>query len=835
MTADRYVCGDERRRALLAGAGAPPNVSGIDYIEVTTGATTADPVFIDIFLVKPLPLPLGALDGGQIALTGGVRFAAPKVDPVVAAAPGGASVARYRVTIPGGQLTDFSTYHLALVATPGASAPPSFIDPRLAAVDFSFKISCPSDFDCAPACDTSDQALGPAPVFDYRVRDYQGFRRQMLDRMAELVPGFKEDDPVDLTTTLIETLAYRSDQQSYRLDWVGTEAFLGTARSRASVARHARLVDYAPGEGASARVFARFVFTAGGGIADGMPLAASTPLLLEIEGQLPVVTVPDYKRILALGPTVFETMAPLTLRQWQNHIAIHTWSDDECCLPRGSTSATLADGSGGGAGALAAGDFLLLIEIASPDTGDPADARPERRQIVRLTSVTPVTDVLAPGLPLVTVAWSDEDALAFDLVVQARLTGALGASATTVCAEAAGNVVLADHGASFPPAPVLGLTPAETEALRPKLVPPMPVDDAPWRPKLDRADVARLPPGDLTSSASLSAAALAQVDPAACLPAVALDDDFAPWTARRDLLDSGRFSRDFVVETAMDGSAVFRFGDDVNGLAPATGTVLIPRGRFGFGPGGNLGHGALAHVVLPVPQQGATLVVSNPLPAQGGAAAESIPAIRIAAPEAFRVQERAVTADDYAAAAMRHPAVANALAIPRFTGAWQTMLVFVDRVGGAPLDGAFAAELGEHLEHFRLMGFDVALRAAEAAPLDIELLVCAAAGEIRAVVAARVRAALRPFGPLDGTPGFFHPDNFTFGMPLYLSKLVAAVMAVPGVQSVTPQRFQRYGRVAQGELAAGLIRPTGPEVLQLADDPSFPERGRLSLIMGGGQ
>ena len=51
MSVDRYVCCDERRRAELTGPSAPPDVSGIDYIEVDAGATTLDPTFIDIVLV----------------------------------------------------------------------------------------------------------------------------------------------------------------------------------------------------------------------------------------------------------------------------------------------------------------------------------------------------------------------------------------------------------------------------------------------------------------------------------------------------------------------------------------------------------------------------------------------------------------------------------------------------------------------------------------------------------------------------------------------------------------------------------------------------------------
>jgi hypothetical protein len=139
------------------------------------------------------------------------------------------------------------------------------------------------------------------------------------------------------------------------------------------------------------------------------------------------------------------------------------------------------------------------------------------------------------------------------------------------------------------------------------------------------------------------------------------------------------------------------------------------------------------------------------------------------------------------------------------------------------------------MERYRLMGFDIALKGAKAAPLDIDLLVCAKPGELRSTVAARVRDALRPSGGSRGVPGFFHPDNFTFGSPLYLSKLIAAVMAVEGVQSVKPRTFQRLGRLAQNELSEGVIRPGDFEVLQLDDDASFPERGRLVVAMGGGR
>lgn len=838
MTGAVYQCCDERRRTALAALTPPKDISGIDYIEVTQGNPISVATTIDIFLVKPLPMPLATLTAANLAITGGVRFSAPVVDTVTALPPAGATISSYRVKLKPTQPTDFSTYTLAILANPGASEPPVFIDPRLSSVAFSFKVDCPADFDCAPDRDPPPTASGPEREFDYRARDWDGFRRLMLDRMSELVPDFREDDPVDLTTTLIEALAYRADQQSYRIDWVATEAFLGTARSRTSVARHARLVDYAPGEGASARAFVGFDFAPGNGHPDGPILPRGTPLLPKVADQPVVLSAPAYARLLSPGAVVFETLAPLRLWQWRNAIAFHSWSDDLCCLPLGATAATLVDLSVGDPdAALKAGDFVLLRQTASPTTGLSDDADPMLRHVVRLTSVVEVNDILFAGLKLVDVTWSVADAIPFDLVIEAEVAQASGPALRVVCADAAANVTLADHGASLPPAPHLGLTPSDTAALTPRLDPAAPLAEQAWRPVV-RAGIgplARVADHSPAQIPALSAKELTSVDPAACLPAVTLQDAFAIWHARRDLLVSGRFSRDFVVETGPLGDPVLRFGDGQNGLSPQTGAALALLGRFGKGVGGNLGADALGHVVVSAPLEGLLITrATNPVLATGGATEEQVAAIRVAAPQAFRIQDRAVTAADYAAAALRFPGVAGALAVPRWTGSWQSMIIYIDRAGGLAIDAAFQRVLLTHIDHFRLAGFDFALRPTQPAPLDIALSVCAAPGQIRASVGQRLRAALQPFGPRDGSRGFFHPDNFTFGTPLYLSQLVAAAMAVEGVQSVTVTRFQRFARLAQNELALGVLRPVGSEILELRDDPSFPERGRLALDLGGG-
>lgn len=829
MSGPHYSCGNERRRSAVAAG--PAGLTGIDYVMIDQGP----PLTLTIELVKPVTLPAGTVTDATVEILGGVRFPAP-AGKVTTSGPVG-QVGQLIVTFPAGALTDFSLYTVRLVNGATDPSPPAWIDPRLSEVDFSFKVDCPSDFDCAPVTPPPPPP-GIDPPFDYLARDYQGFRRLLLDRVTALVPGFAGDNAADLTTTLVEALAYDADQTSYRLDWVGTEAFLGTARDRTSLRRHARLVDYVIGEGAGARVFVQFDVTPGIGLAaDGLSLPARTPLLPRTAALRPTIIADAYRRLLPGQPVVFETTAEVRLWAWRNTIAFHTWGDDLCVLPKGATSATLIDTSGAGVDALAPGDLLLLAETISPDTRLAADARRDRRQIVRVTRVAPTADPLAPAaLRLVTVQWAAADALSFDLTLQVLALNAAAGSAGIASAVARGNIVLADHGLSLPPSTALGLPNDDMTALRPTLDPPVPPDDGAWRPAiLPPPAVAVAAPSRIDPvPAGGPASAAMVVSPQTALPAVRLDDDFETWSARTDLLSSGPFNRDFVVEVDIAGLASLRFGDGVHGLAPAPGASLGVGGRFGSGLAGGLGAEAIAHVVVPDTLGTAVLRPSNPLPAQGAADPEPVGTIRVKAPEAFWEQDRAVTADDYAMVARRHPQVADAAADLVWTGAWWTVLVYIDRQGGQAVDAAFRASLATWLESYRTMGFDVAVRAARPAPLDIALEICVGPTAIGALVAAQVLARLRPIGP-DGTPGFFHPDNFRFGTPLYLSKLTAAVMALPGVTAMRALTFKRWAHAPRGEIGAGVIRPAAFEILRLDDDPNFPENGRLTITMGGGQ
>jgi hypothetical protein len=96
----------------------------------------------------------------------------------------------------------------------------------------------------------------------------------------------------------------------------------------------------------------------------------------------------------------------------------------------------------------------------------------------------------------------------------------------------------------------------------------------------------------------------------------------------------------------------------------------------------------------------------------------------------------------------------------------------------------------------------------------------------------------------DGTKGFFHPDNLTFGDALFASRIIGAAQSVPGVQNVVITRLERYevGEPAPGtESRKEEVPSTGRlamgafEIARLDNDPSFPENGRLTLELGGGR
>jgi hypothetical protein len=303
-------CQNKNRRELVLQT---PGLNGIDYLEVIGMAGCGTQLALT-FLKPPGNLGLTA---ANIQLTGDTTPTITSVQAPTAADP-------LTVTISLNATGDFSPYSLTLVTSALDSDPPSGVDPQLASVGFSFKAGCPTPVDCEASSCCPETPLAP-PDINYLVRDYDGFRQAMLDRMAVLLPTWDETHAADIGVTIVETLAYAADRVSYMQDAVNTEAYIGTARSRISLRRHARLVDYQISEGSNARAWVCLTTNT-----DGITVPVQTQIYPLVVGLGPAVNPDSYAAdTLEASPgPVFESMEPCTLYVEQNQMDFYTWGGD---------------------------------------------------------------------------------------------------------------------------------------------------------------------------------------------------------------------------------------------------------------------------------------------------------------------------------------------------------------------------------------------------------------------------------------------------------------------------------------------------------------------------
>ena len=377
-----YSCCDDRRREAVRHH---PTLNGIDYLEIADDPTIADEQRLRTLYVHCIkPLNGHILGKENVSIEGGERIRDVAVTAVTIGKNSLSNLIIVQVNKPG----DFSIYTLRLLLNVKA---PNF-DPLLTTIDFTFKTENPNDFDpkaelpCPPE-------LYEQPEIDYLAKDFTGFRDLMLDRLTVLMPQWNERSPADIGVVLVELLAYVADYLSYQQDVIATESYLGTARRRVSMRRHARLLDYFISEGSNARTWVQVVVNTDVGMQspDVPALPKGTRLLTQLDSFGTSIPSTSLNTALALQPTVFETMYDVDeLYEAHNELHFYTWGARECCLPKGATKATLQ----GHLRNLKVGDILIFEEIFGPFTGAPEDADLTHRCAVRLTKVTYTTDPL---------------------------------------------------------------------------------------------------------------------------------------------------------------------------------------------------------------------------------------------------------------------------------------------------------------------------------------------------------------------------------------------------------------------------------------------------------
>ncbi|NHI03596.1 hypothetical protein DYY67_1391 [Candidatus Nitrosotalea sp. TS] len=97
----------------------------------------------------------------------------------------------------------------------------------------------------------------------------------------------------------------------------------------------------------------------------------------------------------------------------------------------------------------------------------------------------------------------------------------------------------------------------------------------------------------------------------------------------------------------------------------------------------------------------------------------------------------------------------------------------------------------------------------------------------------------------EGKKGFFHPDNFSFGQPVYVSKLYDAINQVRGISSAlitklgNHREFSIYSAVKKNgtiqddisemNIKRGYLPVDESEIIRLNNDPLHLELGLLTL------
>jgi len=770
-------------------------LNGIDFVEIAS----QDQTTLRVHFLNAVDIAGSPPDLLKPTIAGGETIPTVAVLPsqVWSTDADGRPLLTLRVAAPG----DFSFYTFTLQAPA--------IDPFYNNVQFSFKALCASALDCeAPAPPCPPPAGNPPPI-TYLAKDFLSFRKALSDFSALRYPAWQERSEADFGVMFMEALCSLADDLSYSQDRIAAEAFIATASERRSIVRLARLVDYEPAPATSSSVLLQMDVT-GGPIPSGLLVSAPGPDGTSIDFEtgtslldpttflLNVATYavsPTWNRYEADGAT------PRILPYW--------WDDSQRCLLAGATEMWIA-GQGFG---FVAGQGLLI------DTAAQTTADPPIREIVQLASADEEVDQLF-SVAITHIVWESPLQSNHDLT-RTVLAGNLAPATQGRRYREGFAIDQAPSGANMPLAMVRTGPNASKQYLHTLQNSPLV-----W---LTQADSSMLPEILLVEQPQQTS-----------LPPV-------NWEWRNSLLDAEPFEDSYTIDPmnyialgknsdssvsydyAGRGGSTIRFGDDVFGEIPETGSVFQVTYRVGGGSAGNVA----ADSITTVSPAAASLVtrVTNPLAAQGGADAEPDEQVQRLAPQAFRaVQYRAVRPEDYESAAETLPWVLRAGTVYRWTGSWLTVFTTADPQGSEQITLDEQVELIDLLNRYRLAGYESYVPAPDYIAIDLQVTVCASPQAFQGDVQAAVVAALNT-----SASGFFYTDNFTFGTPLEPSALEAAIQSANGVGGVVSVKYRERGVTPGWTCLQQPAAVAHNQILRMDNDPSRPERGTLTVIVEGGK
>ncbi len=838
--------GQDRLTALCEQATR--TLTGIDFVQVADPEVQTilrvffhidpdqlTPPLIEFPPANPTDVDFPPEDVSIVSISGGENLAEADVVRATWTQAIVAGQSRVLLEVEVAEPGDFSIYRLTIDS--------ARIDRFFNGVEFSFKQGCPSNLDCKsrePECPPPD--LVDFAV-DYLSRDFRSLRSALLDFAAQRYPNWAEVIEADGGVMLAEVMAALGDEFSYIQDRFAREAYLETATQRRSLRWHTSLVDYPIHDGLSATTLLAIEASV-----DGDFVAAGTRAWAILEGGSAVP--------FEIGEGLRDDRRYWIHQEW-NAIHAHIPDASQPCLPIGSTEIYLQDhfpdSQLPNPGDVGEGDDngqwvgrLLLLE-ATPD--DPS--LPVRCHLVHITEFGQGEDplVLDGGLPVpfTRVAWDASEATPFELLLEATtacvniLPATAGETHTGYFAigsipdnadERVTGVSVEREGpcneftGERPVIYLFSLTESESRGLG-------------WRGELRRAE----PEIELLE---VEPDTLNPVTPTrewnflpSLLEATSRDRAFTLengiW---RTIFEVERFGRTFAhADYASQNGFTIRFGDGEFGLPPAEQSVFRVRYRTDSGTIANVPAESVTALTDPSGSSSAPTLtaiatgVRNPFAITSGVDPEDPTVVRQLAPEAFQVETfRAVRDEDYREHAEKVEGVQRAGARARWTGSWLTEFVTVDPSNAFSLSNELRIKVENALDRVRQVGREVYVNDPVYVNVDLVIRICveptAYAGQ---VIERVVRALTVEKGGLYEELPFFHPDNFTFGTPLYRAGLEAAVQDVPGVRAVDSIQIQARGITELRDFVETVFEVSERQILRLQNNPRFPERGSLRV------
>lgn len=624
--------------------------------------------------------------------------------------------------------------------------------------------------------------MGEKEMMNYMAKDYESFRQSLLELLTKKFPEWNYKSDADARIMLVELFSYIADELSYYQDRVANEAFLRTARKRFSVGSHLNLVDYRLHNGCSAIAFIKVVASSIGFIPKSLQVSSySLPTESEI---------------------VFETDSEKYVYPSHNELKL-VIPDGSNELKRGVHSAYL----GGWHSHIRNNDFVLFEQE-------------EKKEVVQLIEEPVLTEISIESLhenfldgkmskpkmqteqnvKVTKITWSANQSL------QSSYDSRYVMSCTNIIRVTEGMTIsgidMLKKGSEY-------------------------VEDFVF--KLKERPLA------FVSDSLLPYLAKSSLE-------VWVDNQI--WEETGDLLDAGPFDKHFTVSVDDEGYGQIRFGDGINGKKPLPWSTIRARYRTSLGSMGNVGR----DVLRKFDRQKYNFIasVTNPLPAIGGTDMQSIEDAKITGPRTLKFQERAITGADYASLIKRKfPQITDIRARIVFTGSWNTVIIAIDAKSEHIADSDFLSEVRQYANKIKTVGNEIRLEFAKYVYVDVGIVVYLEKKAGKHDVERRLRNVLGNANYDEGKKGFFHPDNFSFGQPVYVSKLYDAINQVRGISSAlitklgNHREFSIYSAVKKNgtiqddisemNIKRGYLPVDESEIIRLNNDPLHLELGLLTL------